>query len=499
MEWEPVIGLEVHSQLLTRSKMFCACPTDQEQQAPPNTRVCPVCLGMPGTLPVINRRAVELTMMTGLALNCSINEHTYFDRKNYPYPDLMKGYQISQFPNPIAIKGWMDVEVDGQTRRLGITRVHLEEDTAKMMHIHEPSGESYSLVDVNRSGTPLMEIVGDPDMHSPEEARQYLMKLHSILRFLGVSTADMEKGSFRCDANVSLRPRGSTVLPPGKVEVKNMNSFRSVARAIQHEIERQGRVLDEGGRVAQETRGWLEDKGVTVSQRSKEHAHDYRYFPEPDLPPLVVSRQQVADMRSRLPELPDAMRERLVAQYGLPAYDARLLTASRATAQFFEQCVASSGTKGEAQKSRAKAASNWMLGEQARLMGLAQKELEDYPEPLRKAWMTGINQLADLVESGTLSSTQAKAVFEDTFATGREPKAIVQEKGLAQVSDSDAIGVFVEQAIAANSSAVADFKSGKDNAVKFLVGQVMKLSKGKANPGLVNALLKGKLDALKNG
>ncbi|MBM3946421.1 MAG: Asp-tRNA(Asn)/Glu-tRNA(Gln) amidotransferase GatCAB subunit B, partial [SAR202 cluster bacterium] len=321
--------------------------------------------------------------------------------------------------------------------------------------------------------------------------------LRSILRFLGVSTADMEKGSFRCDANVSLRPRGSERLPPGKVEVKNMNSFRSVARAIQHEIERQGRVLDEGGRVVQETRGWLEDRGITVSQRSKENAHDYRYFPEPDLPPLVLSRPYVDEVRARLPELPDAIRERLVAQYGLPAYDARLLTASRATAQFFEQTVASSATKGEAQKARAKAVSNWMLGELARLTGAAQKELEDCPEPQRKAWVTGINQLTDLVEAGALSSTQAKAVFEETFATGREPRAIVQEKGLAQVSDSDAVGAFVEQAIAANPPAVADYMSGKDNAVKFLVGQVMKLSKGKANPGVVNDLLKEKLEAIR--
>jgi aspartyl-tRNA(Asn)/glutamyl-tRNA(Gln) amidotransferase subunit B len=493
MEWEPVIGLEVHAQLLTRSKMFCACPTDPQQAAQPNTRVCPVCLGMPGTLPVINRRAVEFTAMTGLALNCGINQHTFFDRKNYPYPDLMKGYQISQYPNPIAYKGWMDVEVDGHTIRAGITRVHLEEDTAKMAHVHDPSGDSYSLVDVNRSGTPLMEIVGEPDLHSPEQARQYLMKLRAVLRFLGVSTADMEKGSFRCDANVSLRRVGDTRLPPYKVEVKNMNSFRSVARAIQYEIDRQAQILEDGGRVTQETRGWVEERGVTVSQRSKELAHDYRYFPEPDLPPLELSREFVEHIRAQLPELPDAMRLRFMRDYALPDYDARLLTASRASAEFFERTVMASGAKPDSLPTRAKAVSNWMLGELARLATSAGKDLDDYSDTQRAAWSAAINQLVDLVDAKTLSSTQAKTVFEEAFATGKEPKAIVQEKNLAQVSDTSAILVFVEQAIAGNPQAVADYKSGKETAAKFLVGQVMKLSKGKANPTLVNDLLKQQL------
>ncbi|MSP79132.1 MAG: Asp-tRNA(Asn)/Glu-tRNA(Gln) amidotransferase subunit GatB [Dehalococcoidia bacterium] len=488
MEWETVIGLEVHAQLLTQSKMFCACPADY-QDAPPNTRVCPVCLGMPGTLPVINRRAVEYVIMTGLAVNCEINEHTFFDRKNYPYPDLMKGYQISQFPMPIAKNGWMDLEVEGHTKRVGITRIHLEEDVAKMMHIHEPTGESYSLIDVNRSSVPLMETVSEPDMRSPEEARQYLTKLQSILRFIGVSTADMEKGSFRCDANVSIRPKGSTTLG-AKVEVKNMNSTRSVARAIQFEVERQIKVLEQGGRIIQETRGWVEERGLTVSQRSKEVASDYRYFPEPDLPPLVISREQVNTLRKALPELPDALRERFMAQYALPAYDARQLTATRAMAQFFERTVG--GNKG-----RAKAVSNWIISELSRLLAAAQKEVDDYPEATLKTWSTGINQMIELVDAGTISSTQAKAVFDEVFTTGKEPTAIVQEKGLAQVSDTSTLKTIIDDAIAGNPQAVADYKAGKDTAMKFLVGQVMKLSKGKANPGLVNGLLKGKLESLK--
>ncbi|MSQ12228.1 MAG: Asp-tRNA(Asn)/Glu-tRNA(Gln) amidotransferase subunit GatB [Dehalococcoidia bacterium] len=497
MDWEPVIGLEVHAQLLTRSKMFCSCPTDHQQSASPNTRVCPVCLGMPGTLPVINRRAVEFTVMTGMALNCSINSQTHFDRKNYPYPDLMKGYQISQFPDPIAFKGWLDVESNGRPTRVGITRVHLEEDTAKMMHVRD-GGDAFSLVDVNRSGTPLMEVVSEPDLRSAETARLYLMKLRAILRALGVSTADMEKGSFRCDANVSLRPKGATQLSPFKVEVKNMNSFRSVTRAIQFEIERQTRLLNEGGRVTQETRGWLDDKGVTVSQRSKEHAHDYRYFPEPDLTPLELAPAWLEDIKARLPELPEALKDRFVAQYSLPDYDARLLSANRTTAQLFERCLAASGAKGDALRTRAKTVSNWTLGELARLTGAAQKDLDDYPEAARLLWATAINQLADLVEAGKLSSTQAKAVFEEAFTTGRDPKAIVQEKGLAQVSEAGAVMSYVEQAIAANQPAVADYLSGKETAVKFLVGQVMKMSKGKANPALVNTLLAQKLEALKS-
>ncbi|MEE9202653.1 MAG: Asp-tRNA(Asn)/Glu-tRNA(Gln) amidotransferase subunit GatB, partial [Dehalococcoidia bacterium] len=336
MAFETVIGLEVHSQLLTRTKMFCSCAADYASTQP-NSRVCPVCLGMPGVLPVINRQAVEYTIMTGLALNCTISEYTKFDRKNYPYPDLMKGYQISQYDAPLATEGRLDVEVDGTSRRVGIQRVHLEEDTARLLHrpgIHE----SYSLVDVNRSGVPLMEIVSHPDIRSPEEARHYLMKLRTILQYLGVSTGNMEEGSFRCDANISLRPPGAP-LPQAKVEVKNMNSFRAVFRALGYEEVRLRQLLEAGGGLAQETRGWVEERGETVLQRTKEEAHDYRYFPEPDLPPLEISPTYVEELRARLPELPDARRRRYISELGLSDYDAGLITQSRPLADFFEKAL----------------------------------------------------------------------------------------------------------------------------------------------------------------
>ncbi|HJW87918.1 MAG TPA: Asp-tRNA(Asn)/Glu-tRNA(Gln) amidotransferase subunit GatB, partial [Dehalococcoidia bacterium] len=332
VEYEIIIGLEVHAQLLTRSKMFCTCSADYAS-TPPNTHVCPICLGMPGVLPRINRQAVEYTVMTALALNCTIPPQTKFDRKNYPYPDLVKGYQISQYDSPISVNGWLDL--DGG-RRIGIERVHLEEDTAKLIHRTSPLGESFSLVDVNRSGVPLMEVVSQPDMRSPEEARGYLMKLRTILQYLGVSTGNMEEGSFRCDANISLRPKGSSTLLP-KAEVKNMNSFRAVYLALEYEAKRQKQLLEQGQQPVQETRGWVDEKGITVLQRSKEYAHDYRYFPEPDLPPLVFSPQWIEEIRRKLPELPEARRERFMAQYGLSPYDAGLLTASRAMADYFEE------------------------------------------------------------------------------------------------------------------------------------------------------------------
>ncbi|MFQ5925517.1 MAG: Asp-tRNA(Asn)/Glu-tRNA(Gln) amidotransferase subunit GatB, partial [Dehalococcoidia bacterium] len=310
MTYETIIGLEVHAQLLTRSKMFCPCSADYIDAAP-NTHVCPVCLGMPGVLPVINQQAIEYAVMTALALNCAIPEYTKFDRKNYPYPDLMKGYQISQYDAPLAVNGWLEIEIEGRKRRIGIIRVHLEEDTAKLLHRTTPGGETYSLVDVNRAGVPLLEVVSEPHLHSPEEARQYLMKLRTILQFLGVSSGNMEEGSFRCDANISIRPLGSTDSAV-KVEVKNMNSFKAVYRALEYEEGRQRRVIEEGGRLFQETRGWLEEKGITLSQRSKEYAHDYRYFPEPDLPPMAFGRQWLEELRSRLPELPEARRDRFM-------------------------------------------------------------------------------------------------------------------------------------------------------------------------------------------
>ncbi len=474
--------------------MFCACRADYQvagRTAPPNTLVCPVCLGLPGSLPVINRQAVEFVIMTGLALNCTIAEHTKFDRKNYPYPDLMKGYQISQYDQPIAKEGWLNIEVDGQSKRVGIIRVHLEEDVAKLFHVNS-GGESYSLVDVNRSGVPLMEIVSHPDMRSAEEARQYLVKLRTILRYLGVSTGNMEEGSFRCDANVSIRPRGSSQFFP-KVEVKNMNSFRAVYNALQYEVERQKRVVLEGGRVVQETRGWVEERGVTVSQRTKEYAHDYRYFPEPDLPPLHITQEWVAEVKSRLPEMPDARRDRFVQQYGLPLYDATLLTASRSTAEFFEAAVKVKALEGTALQSRAKAISNWILGDLARLLNAAGIEASDSKVRPEYLW-----ELVELIESGTLSTTLAKTVLEEVFQSGQAPTKVVQERGLAQITDTSAVEAAVLQAIQANPQAVKDYLSGKETAMKFIVGQVMRLTRGKANPALANQLVKEKLETMRN-
>ena len=490
MSFEVVIGLEVHAQLLTKSKMFCSCASDY-QSAEPNTRVCPVCLGMPGVLPVINKKAVEYTIMTGLALNCTIPEHTKFDRKNYPYPDLMKGYQISQYDMPLAIGGRLTVNVDGQTKDVGITRVHLEEDVAKLFHRTDASGQGYSLEDVNRSGVPLMEIVSEPDMRSPEEARQYLMKLHTLLQYLGVSTGNMEEGSFRCDANISLRPMGTTKLM-AKVEVKNMNSFRSVFRALEFEVGRQTKALNEGGRIAQETRGWVDDKGITVSQRSKEFAHDYRYFPEPDLPPLVIDQHWVKEIREKLPELPDQKKERFISQYGLPEYDASQLTASKDTSDYFEATLKASGLQGDALNKRAKTISNWLLGEMARLINLSNSEIGNV-----KIKPNQINELLNLLDNNTVNIVAAKSIFEAMFETGKSPRQIAQEKDLAQISDSSSMEPLIEQAISANPNAVADYVKGKETAVKFLIGQVMKLSRGRANPGVVADLLKQRLDSLR--
>jgi aspartyl-tRNA(Asn)/glutamyl-tRNA(Gln) amidotransferase subunit B len=485
MEYETVIGLEVHAQLLTKSKMFCRCSADYAN-APPNTHVCPVCLGMPGVLPTINKRAIEYAILTALALNCTISENTRFDRKNYPYPDLMKGYQISQYDNPLSRNGWLTVEVAGKNRRIGITRVHQEEDVAKLFHRTAPSGESYSLVDVNRAGVPLLEIVSEPDIRSPEEAREYLMKLRSILQYLGVCTGNMEEGSFRCDANVSIRPAGSTEFMP-KVEVKNMNSFKAVYRALAYEVGRQRKIVEAGGHLVQETRGWVEEKGVTVSQRSKEYAHDYRYFPEPDLPPLHISKEWVDELKACLPELPDARRDRFMSQYGLSRYDANLLTASKAMADFFESCLKLSPQYAESGK-KAKTVANWLLGEFNRLLNATDTEIAD-----SKVTPQHLVEMLDLIDSGTLSITMAKAVFEEMFHSGKTPSEIVREKGLAQISGALELDVIISQVIAAYPQAVADFKQGKEQALKFLVGQVMRSTKGQANPGVVNDLLRRKL------
>ena len=483
MGYEAVIGIEVHAQLLTESKMFCRCSADYPT-AEPNTRVCPVCLGMPGVLPVINQKAVEYTIMTALALNCRIPEFSKFDRKNYFYPDLPKGYQISQYDLPLSRDGWLEIELDGETKRIGIERVHLEEDTAKLFHTGQ-----HSLVDFNRAGVPLMEIVSRTDIRTPEEARQYLTKLRTILRYLGVNSGNMEEGAMRCEANISLRPKGTTELGT-KVEVKNLNSFHSVKLALEYEIERQAKILEAGGRIEQVTMGWDEARGVTVLQRSKEYAHDYRYFPEPDLPPLVLSREWVEGIRERLPELPDARRDRFVEQYGLSRYDASVLTAERAVADYFESCVKKGqGTRDKGQgEISAKAISNWVTGELFRLLKDTGTDIE-----VVKVQPEHLVELLALVEKGTISISIAKEVFGEMFQTGRPAAQIVQEKGLGQISDTEELTRIVGQVIAENPGPVAEYLGGKEPVLRFLVGQVMKATRGQANPRLVNDLLKKKL------
>jgi len=480
--YETVIGIEVHAQLLTRSKMFCPCPMPM-LESPPNTHVDPICLGMPGVLPVINRAAVDLTIMTGLALNCEIATEAKFDRKNYHYPDLMKGYQISEYDLPICKNGWLEIEVDGQAKRVGITRVHLEEDTARLTHKTDHStGETYSLIDVNRSGVPLMEIVSEPDIRSAEEARAYLQKLRQILRYIGASRANMEEGNMRCEPNVSIRPAGTE--PFGqKVELKNINSFKHAYDAIHFEETRQAEVLDSGGRIVQETRGWREDTNQTAIQRIKEGADDYRYFPEPDLPPLVISREWVEEIRARMPELPDAKRARFQEQYALSQYDAHVLADSRARASFFEDAVVLAGAE------RSKTVANWVNGDFARLLNATNRDIED--SQLTPQALAG---LIALQESGAISGKTAKDVFEQMFQTGRDAKAIVEEQGLGQIDSGDEVSDAAEAAIAANPKAVADYRGGKEEAIKFLVGQVIKETRGRARPDAVTTILKEKLD-----
>ncbi len=484
-KYETVIGLEVHAQLATASKMYCRCASDYAD-SPPNTRVCPVCLGLPGVLPVINKKAVEFTMMTALALNCTIAPHSKFDRKNYPYPDLMKGYQISQYDEPIGRLGWIDVTAEGKTRRIGITRVHLEEDVAKLLHREEYGGPGYSLVDVNRSGVPLMEIVSEPDMRTPEEARQYLQKLRTILRYLGVSVANMEEGSFRCDANVSLRPHGESKLY-AKVEVKNMNSFRGVFRALEFEEIRQAKDYDTGVRVPQETRGWQDEKGVTVSQRSKEFAHDYRYFPEPDLPPLEFDDKWIEEIRPRLPELPEARQARFVRDYQLSDYDAALLTAARDVADYFENILSADLNV------TAKDAANWVNGEVSRIMNAANVTIDAFTMKVPAA---ALAKLIIITAKGTVNVATARTVLEDMWQTGKAAEAIIAEKGLAQISDDSALRDMAGKIIADNPAAVADYKAGKEQSLKFLVGQMMRLSKGRANPAVASDIVLQKLKDL---
>jgi len=471
MDYETVIGLEVHVQLLTKSKMYCSCSTDYAND-PPNTHVCPICLGMPGVLPVINKRAVEYTIMTALALNCTIPEYAKFDRKNYCYPDLMKGYQISQYDAPLSEHGWLVVDSDGTKKKINITRVHLEEDVAKSWHRGD-----YSLIDVNRSGVPLMEVVSEPEIRSPEEARDYLIKLRTILRYLGVSTGNMEEGSFRCDANISVRPVNSKEFS-AKVEVKNLNSFKAVYQALQYEAKRQIKMLEEGGEPVQETRGWIEEKGITVTQRTKEYADDYRYFPEPDLPPLALDRAWIEEIRARLPELPEARRDRFIAEYGLPLYDADVLTSSRAMADYFESCVKVMDL------GRAKTVGNWLLGDFSRLLNATHTEIENV-----KISPEHLVEMLNLVDNRTISGPAAKAVFEEMFNSGKRASDVVAEKKLGQMSDTVEIRDTVKRVMSENAKAVADYRAGKEQAFTFITGQVMKITRGRANPAMVKDIL----------
>ena len=474
MNYEAVIGLEVHAQLQTNTKIFCGCETAFGEEA--NTRTCPVCIGMPGVLPVLNRKAVEYSIKTGLATHCTISPSSRFARKNYFYPDLPKGYQISQYELPLCEKGHVEIVVDGAVKRIGLTRIHLEEDAGKNLH---QAGGSASLVDLNRAGTPLMEIVSEPDIRTPDEAVEYLKKLRAILRYIEVSDADMEKGNFRCDCNVSIRPAGSKELGT-RAEVKNVNSFKFVQKALEYEIKRQAQVLDEGGRVVQETRLFDSTKGVTFSMRSKEEAHDYRYFPEPDLVPVVTAKETIEAIRATIPELPDAKRERFVKDYGLPEYDADMLTQSRALAAYYEEAAKQSG--------QPKVISNWMMGELMRLLNADGKEIEACPVPPDR-----LAGMVKMISDGTISTKIAKTVFEEMYKSGKDASTVVQEQGLTQVSDSGAIEQIIADVIKANPAQHADYRAGKEKLFGFFVGQVMKASKGKANPDLVNQLLKKKL------
>lgn len=473
-KYETVIGLEVHVELATKTKIFCSCPTEFGQG--PNTQVCPVCLGLPGSLPVLNRRAVEYAVRAALALHCQIPSFAKFDRKNYFYPDLPKAYQISQYDLPLAVDGYLEIALGGAAKRIGITRVHLEEDAGKL--VHAGYGD-YSLTDYNRTGVPLIEIVSEPDLRSPEEAKVYLEKLKSLLQYTGVSDVKMEEGSLRCDANVSLRPAGSAKFGT-RTEIKNMNSFKAVQRGLEYEVQRQAEVLDAGGRVVQETRRWDEDKGVTYSMRSKEEAHDYRYFPDPDLAPVIVDAAWVEGIRQSLPEMPDVRQRRYVKDLGLSEYDAAVLTANKAMADFFEDAATAYHD--------AKTVANRMMGEIAKHLNAHSLEIKE-----TKLTPAHLVELLKLQDDGVVSGKLAKTVLEEMFASGKLPAEIVQEKGLVQITDESAIAAIVDQVIAENPKSVEDYKSGKEKALGFLVGQLMRLSKGKANPELANTLLREKL------
>ncbi|MCL6633514.1 MAG: Asp-tRNA(Asn)/Glu-tRNA(Gln) amidotransferase subunit GatB [Alicyclobacillus herbarius] len=470
MGYETVIGLEVHVELKTKTKIFCGCSTNFGD--PPNTNVCPVCLGHPGTLPVLNRQAVELALKAAMALNCKINQDCKFDRKNYFYPDLPKGYQISQYDEPIGEHGYVEIEVNGERKRIGITRVHLEEDAGKSMHGEDGQ---HSLIDYNRTGVPLIEIVSEPDIRSPEEARLYLEAIKSIMQYCDISDCRMEEGSLRCDANISLRPEGSTEFGE-KTELKNMNSFRNVQRGLEYEVERQTKLLEQGQPVTQETRRFDEATQTTISMRSKEEAHDYRYFPEPDLLRVQIDDAWLERVRAELPELPAVRRARFEQELGLPAYDAGVLTAERAVADYYEAVVAAG--------SDAKTASNWVMGD---LLGyLNAQGLSVAESPVRPEQLAG---LIAQVDKGTISIKQARDVFKLMCETRKDAEVIIKEQGMEQISDESQLIPIIEEVIANNPKSVEDYRAGKQKALGALVGQTMKATKGKANPALVNKLI----------
>ena len=475
--YEPVVGLEVHVQLATATKIFCGCPTSFG--APPNTNVCPVCLGLPGALPVLSRPAVELAIKGALALHCEIREYSRFARKNYFYPDLPKGYQISQYDQPFAEHGYIDIEVHGVPKRVGVTRVHMEDDAGKSIHDGFRDSDRYSYVDLNRCGTPLIEIVSEPDMRSSDEAYAYLTLLKQALEFIGVSTCDMEKGHLRCDANVSVRPKGESKLGT-KAEVKNLNSFRFLKQALDYEIARQVALIEGGGKVTQETRLYNSETGETAGMRSKESAHDYRYFPEPDLQPLRISQQWLSEIRATMPELPASRRARFIHEYGLREYDADVLTQSRAASEYFETVARVSGDP--------KTAANWVMGDLMGALKAEGKEIGDSPVSPEN-----LGELVRLISRGELSGKLAKEVFPKMLSRGEAPSAIVEREGLKQISDSAALEKVIADVIAANPKQVEQYQGGKTTVLNFLVGQAMKATRGQANVTLVTELLKQKL------
>ncbi len=474
MEFEPVIGLEVHAQLKTKTKIFCACSTSFG--APPNTHTCPVCLGMPGVLPVLNKKVVEYTLRMALATHCEIAGESRFARKNYFYPDLPKGYQISQYELPIARHGFVDIEVNGSLRRIGITRIHMEEDAGKLGH--DPD-RPVSRVDFNRTGVPLIEIVSEPDLRQPEETGAYLKQLRSIVRYLGICDGNLEEGSFRCDANVSIRPKNTQPLGT-RTELKNLNSFKNVAKALHYEIRRQKEVLMDGGQIVQETRLWDPDKNKTTSMRGKEEAHDYRYFPDPDLLPLVIDEEWIEKVKQNLPELPDAKKKRFMDQYELPSYDAELLTSDRELADYFEKCTR--------EFPQPKTVSNWVMGSLLGLLNAQGKTIEYSPVSA-----VDLARLLALVEKGVVSGKIAKTVFDEMAQTGKPAKQIVAEKGLVQITDTGALVDVVLKIISNHPREVAAYKNGKTKLLGFFVGQIMKETRGQANPKMVNDILKRKL------